>query len=114
MGFFSGIEATIAVQRIMEGSIEFLSMAQVTMLNVNMPDAQKNLSPELYAQVRMLYRQLQKLKNKIPVDAEAYFEMAVAIIRQFDAIAPYEHYSGSPKEDTAQLLEQIRNDKLNR
>ena len=104
MGLFSDIKAIKEVQRIKNGGIAKLSIAQITGLITNMSDAQKNLSPQQFKNVYDLYKEFRKCNSKIDMDIETYNKTAVNIIKTFDKVAPYEKYSGGNEIEISLLL----------
>ncbi len=94
MGLFSDIKAAHDFQAIKAGETRSLSISQIANLIVNLMDAQKNLSQDEFSEVYALYRELRKQKTKTNMDLEEYRKTAVALIQRFDAVAPYEKYSG--------------------
>ena len=94
MGFFSDIRAIKDVQKLKDGGKEKLSISQIAGLITNMYDASKNLDSDTYKKVYKLFTDLRKCNTKIEMDLEGYYKTAVDIIKRFDAIAPYEKYSG--------------------
>lgn len=108
MSFFSDLKAAANVQRIKHGGTARLSLSQVTCLIVNMTDARKNLPERQFNEVYGLYRQFRKATTKIPMDKRTYTETAVKIIKIFDAIAPYERYSGGNELEMSFMMDDIR------
>lgn len=108
MAFFSDIKAAADVQRIKHGGTAKLSLSQVTCLIVNMADARKNLPERQFNEVYKLYRKFRKATTKIPMDMYAYTQTAVKIIKMFDAIAPYERYSGGNELEISFMMDEIR------
>lgn len=109
MGVFSGIQAMKSVSKLKSGGTAKLSLAQVSNLIINLPDAQKKLSPAQFNSVYALFREFQKCKTKHEVDLSGYYAMAVDIIKKFDKIAPYEKYSGGNELEFSFLMDEIRN-----
>lgn len=58
-----------------KGGIAKLSLAQITMLIINLPDAQKNLSKEEFDKVLKLFGEFKKCKTKIDMDQALYLKM---------------------------------------
>ena len=108
MGLFSGITALKEMKRIRAGGKGKLSLAQVTNLIINLPDAKKNLSQDQFKTVLDLFNKMQKCTTKFDLDLDGYYETAVKIIQQFDALAPYEKYSGGNEIETSFLMSEIR------
>ena len=108
MGFFSDLSALKEVQRIKKGGTTNLSISQIVNLIINLPDAKKNLSSEDYEAVFSLYQKMRSGKTKLTLDLEGYYSVAIDLIRKFDAIAPYEKYSGGNEIETSLLMAQIR------
>lgn len=110
MGIISSIQAMSAAQKIAQGGIAKLSIAQITDLIINLQDAQRNTSPEQFRAIYNLYREHQKCKTKTPHNYQSYVDAAIKIIKKFDAIAPYEKYSGGNELEFAYMMEDIRNE----
>lgn len=108
MGLFSDFKAVKDVQRIKAGGTAQLSIGQVTNLLINLPDAEKNLSAQEFNSVYALYKEMRKCTTKMKMDINAYFCTAVEIIKRFDAIAPYEKYSGGNEMEFSFLMSEIR------
>lgn len=108
--FISGINAHNAMKRIRAGKTAKLSIAQITNLIINLPDAQKNLNKEEFRNVYSIYLGLCKVKQKIKMNCDKYLDTAIWIIKKFDAYAPYEKYSGGNEVEFAGLMDEIRND----
>lgn len=111
MGKLSDIKAAMDVIRITKsGGTAKLSISQITMLITNMSDAQRNLTPEQFQAVYTLYKNLRKCNTKMEMDKNGYFETATDIIKKFDALAPYEKYSGNNELETSFMMDEIRKD----
>lgn len=108
MGLISGISAVSGVQKMKQGGTAKLSMAQITDMIINLPDATKNLSKEDFEKVYALYKEFKKCRTKMVLDMNAYLECATQIIKRFDRIAPYEKYSGGIELETQLMMEDIR------
>ncbi len=108
MGLLSDIKAMKNVQRIKSGGKAKLSIAQITNMIVNMPDAQKNLSDIQFKAVYALYKELRECDTKMEMDINGYYATCIDIIKQFDVFAPYEKYSGGNELETSFLMSQIR------
>ena len=109
MSFFSDIKAMKEVERIKSGGKALLTIAQITNMIVNLPDAQKNLSDSQFEAVYTLYKQLRKCNTKMEMDINDYYATCVDIIKCFDSLAPYEKYSGGNEVETSFLMREIRN-----
>lgn len=110
MGIISGIQAMIAVQKLKNGETARLSIAQITNLIINLPDAQRKLTKQQFDDVCSLYFELNKCRTKHQVDLYGYYDIAVDIIKRFDNIAPYEKYSGGNELEFSFLMDRIRNE----
>lgn len=113
MGLFSNMKALTLVQKIKSGSTESISLAQISNMIINLPDAQRNLTKEQFNAVYKLYKEFQKCNSKIPTDLNAYYAHCIRIIKKFDAIAPYEKYSGGNELEFSFFMDEIRGDKGN-
>ncbi len=109
MGIFSDIKAVGAVQKIAAGGKAKLSISQITNLLINLPDAQKNLSESDFSEVYSLYQELRKCNTKMDMDKQEYYNTVISIIKRFDAIAPYEKYSGGNETEFSFMMDEIRN-----
>ena len=103
----SGIDALLQTARLRKGKLAKLSIAQITNLIVNLPDAKKNLSPEEFEKVHDLYKSLRMCKVKTSVTASEYLSTATCIVKCFHSQAPFEKYSGSDPAETKMMLEEI-------
>lgn len=110
MGIINDFIAIGQAQKIKNGQVANLSISQITGLITNMSDARRNLSEKDFKQVYNLYKQFKKCNNKMKMDLNGYYETATYIIKKFDAIAPYEKYSGGNELEFSFLMEEIRND----
>ena len=109
MGIFDGMQALKAVQGLKAGKPARLSIAQITDLLVNLPDAQKNLSKEENDALWIYYQIAKKDKQKIDIpDINEYYRIAVQLIKYFDKVAPYEKYSGNYSPEFRLLVDAIR------
>ncbi len=109
MGIISDFKAMKDVSKIKEGGTAKLSISQITGLIVNLPDAQKKLSPSEFKEVYQLFRKLRTCKTKIQMDIDGYLRQAIEIIKQFDAVAPYQKYSGGNEQEFSLLIDDLRN-----
>ena len=105
--FKSGMGAVEAVQRIKHGATVKLSIAQITNLLVNLPDAKHNLSEKDFNLLFSMYQRMIKEVKKIPMNYEKYVEKSMIVIKAFDTIAPYEKYSGSTEHEVSVLMEGV-------
>lgn len=109
MGIFSDIKAIKDVQKIKDGkSTANLSISQITGLITNMTDARNNLSVEEFKEVYDLFNKLRSCNTKMKMNLEGYLETCMDIIKKFDAIAPYEKYSGGNEMEFSFLMNDIR------
>ena len=107
VGYVSGVKAISGVQKIMRGGKAKLSISQITMLIVNLQDAQKNLSKEQFQSVYSMYLAFTKCNTKMLIGLSEYYETACQIISVFNKLAPYELYSGGNKIETKFLLQEV-------
>lgn len=103
----SGVKAISDIQKIMRGGKAKLSIGQITMLIVNLQDAQKNLSKEQFQSVYSMYLAFTKCNTKMLIGLSEYYEAACQIISVFNKLAPYELYSGGNKIETKFLLQEV-------
>ena len=108
MGIFSGIKAIWDIQRLSKGGTAKLSLAQITSVIINLPDARKNLKRDEFEQVYALYKSLQKCKSKIPMGLEGYYDTSARLILMFDQLAPYQLYGGRSEIESEFLLSEVR------
>lgn len=108
MGIISAIQAIFAIQKIRNGGVASLSIAQVANNIISLSDAQKNLPKEKDDQVRTLFYEMQKCTTKMPMDMETYMDVALRIIKNFDKIAPYEKYSGGNEIEYSFFMDDVR------
>ena len=108
MGLFADIKAIGAVQKIKNGGVCKLTIAQITGLLINLPDAEKNLSKQEFDQVYALFKEMRKCNTKMQMNIELYLDTAVKIIKEFDKIAPYEKYSGGNEIEFSFMMADIR------
>ena len=115
MGVFaSGMQAEIALNKLKSGKPANLSYAQVSNLIINLADAKRNLSSDLYAQVFKLWEVFQSNNTKVSLNSmDDYYLMAIEVIKQFDRIAPYEKYSGANGYESSLLIDAIRSNNTN-
>lgn len=110
MGFFSDMKAISSVQKIKNGGMAKLSISQITGLLINLPDAKKNLPVNKFNQIYKLFNDLRTCNTKIEMNREVYLQQAIDIIKRFDAIAPYEKYSGGNETEFSFLMNDIRSE----
>lgn len=108
MGLLSDIKAMKDLQRIKSGGKAKISIAQITNMIVNMPDAQKNLSDNQFKAVYALYQELRKCNTKMEMDIEGYYTTCIDIIKRFDVLAPYEKFSGGNELEFSFMMEDLR------
>lgn len=108
MGLFSNMSAISTVQRIKQGETLPLSLAQITNMIINLPDAEKNLPADKFNSVYSLFNGFMGCTTKIPMNLDGYYASCVKIIKKFDAIAPYEKYSGGNELEFSFLMDEIR------
>lgn len=111
MGLFSNVRAISLVEKIKNGSTENITLAQITNLIINLPDAKNNLTKDQFKAVYKLYNDFQNCNSKIAMDLDGYYYNCVKIIKKFDAIAPYEKYSGGNELEFSFLMDEIRENK---
>ena len=109
MGIIADFKAMKDVSKIKKGGIAKLSISQITGLIINLPDARKNLSPSKFNEVYFLFRQLRTCNTKTQMDIDGYLKQTIEIIRKFDAIAPYQKYSGGNEVEFSLLMDDLRN-----
>lgn len=110
MGIFSDFRAIAEVQKLKAGKRANLSIAQIVVVITNMSDAGKNLSKEQFAEVYALYSEYRKYKTKLNISMDDYVNIAIKIIKSFDAIAPYEKYSGGNASEFSLMMKELRDD----
>ena len=108
MGLFADIKAMSDVQKIKLGGRAAISISSITTLIINLPDAQKNLSAQEYANVYSLYKKMRKCTTKLDMDLDGYYRIAADILREFDKISPCEPYLGLEPFEAALLMQEIR------
>ena len=104
----SALQAVSDIQTIKRGGTANLSLSQITFCIVNLQDAEQNLSRAKFKKVYSLFLQYQQKNTKNSYTLASYTEAATTIIRTFDAIAPYELYSGGDPQERSALLAEIR------
>lgn len=114
MGLFDGIKGMKEVNKIKKGGKGNLSIAQITNLIINLPDAKAKLSNEEFNQIYNLFHELQKCKTKIEMDKEEYYNTVADIITKFDKIAPYEKYGGGNELEYSFLMDEIHKNTSNK
>ena len=109
MEWSSAFEALNELQKLHEGKSARLSIAEITSAVINLQDAQRNLPPQQFEDVYALFNtfQLAKRRFELPSMAE-YYIYAVAIVKKFDRIAPYELYSGGETAEFSLLMGELR------
>ncbi len=107
MGFISDIKAINEVQKIKKGQIGHLSISQIIGLIVNMFDAKNKLNDEDFKKVYKLFNDLRKCNTKLEMNYDGYCKNAVDIIKKFDALAPYEKYSGGNELEFSFFMDEI-------
>lgn len=112
MGLFSslsvGMRGTKAVNKIRNGGKAKISYAMVSMLIISLQEAKAKLTPDKYKAVEDLFMEFQKCSTTYEVGLEGYFELCKDVILKFDAIAPYELYSGGSELEFSFLMDDIR------
>jgi hypothetical protein len=91
---FDSLKAITVVQKIKNGGTASLSKSQIVSIIINLSDASKNLSPDIFTKLERLYQQLRKDKLKTTMDYKLYIETCSQIISEFEKIAPFELYNG--------------------
>lgn len=105
--FFAGLDAMRKIRKIRRGGFCKLSVAQISTLIVNMPDAKKNLPPEQFTRIEGLFLLYQQKTKKHRYNLEQYLEKAADIIARFNAFAPYEQYSGAGEAESLLLVQSL-------
>lgn len=109
MGYRDDMKAIADCQRIKRnGGTAKFSIASITTMSINLPDAKKRLTGEEFDQVYALFKRLRKCKSKIELDIDGYHDLAARIVLMFDNIAPYEKYSGMDEIEGKLLITGIR------
>ncbi|MDO4983722.1 MAG: hypothetical protein Q4E35_09250 [Eubacteriales bacterium] len=108
MGVFSSMFAINKIQKIKNGGVEKLSISDIANCITNLPDARKNLSPHQFEQISNLFFEFNKCTTKMDMDMDAYLDTCLKIIKEYDAIAPYELYSGGNEIEFKFMMEDIR------
>lgn len=108
MGLFTGIKAMKAAKKVKNGGKAKFSYAMISMLIVNLQDAKAKLPPEQYAAVEKQFMDFQKCDTLFEVDVNGYLELCDDVIKKFDAIAPYEKYSGGNELEFSILMDNKR------
>ena len=108
MGIFANIKAIKDVQKIKNGGTAYLTISSITNLIINLPDAKKTLEQPVFEQVYALYKRFNKCNTKMELDFEGYYTTAIAILREFDKIAPCESYLGLEPFEAKLLMSEIR------
>lgn len=108
MEFFSNLKAIKEMTNLRNGGTATLSISQITNFIINLSDAQKNLSKTQYSAIYSLYKEMSKCKTKIEMDMNEYLKTAINIIEKFDALAPYEKYSGGNEMEYSFLMDELR------
>lgn len=108
MGFISDIIAISSIQKIKRGGVAKLSISQITGLLINLQEAGAKLSQEQSRQVYALFKKLRSCNTKMRMDLDGYMQQATEIIMRFDAIAPYEKYSGGNEIEYSFLMDDLR------
>ena len=114
MGLFDGFKAMKEVNKIKKGGKGNLSIAQITNLIINLPDAKAKLSSEEFNQIYNLFNELQKCNTKMELDKEEYYNTAADIITKFDKIAPYEKYGGGNELEYSFMMDEIHRNEENK
>ena len=91
-----------------DGGTARFSIASITCMSINLPDAKKRLTGEEFEKVYLLFKRLRKCKSKIELDIDGYHDLAARIVLMFDNIAPYEKYSGMDEIEAKLLIKSIR------
>ena len=109
MGIISGYKAIRALHSLKKEPHKKvkLSLAQMADILINLPNAYKKLPREQVEKVQALYDEFQKSKFCFELDYDGYIETAAKIIKKFDAIAPYQKYSGQGEVETEFLVDEI-------
>lgn len=107
-GLIDGEKALQAMEKIRMGGTAELSVAQITNMIVNMPDAKQALPKEQFEQVYLLYTCLMTETEKSEMDLGDYMEVATQIVKAFNETAPYELYSGADQQETKQMLDALQ------
>lgn len=111
MSFLSDIKAIKDISNLKNGGTATLSYSQITDFIINLSDAKKKLSQSQYEAIYSLYKEMRKCKTKFVMDMNEYLNACVKIINKFDAIAPYEKYSGGNEIEYSFLMDELRKEK---
>ena len=108
MGLFSNFIGMINIQKIRNGGTAKLSLSQLSFLLINLQDAKRNLSSEKFNQIFRLFIKMKSYTTKYEMDYDEYLEAAIAVIKKFDAIAPYEKYCGGLEIECSFFMDELR------
>ncbi len=107
MGLF-GNRIMRNVRKIYNGGTAKLSVADISNVIINLFDAKRNLTPEQFSGVHVMYKKCQEKTEMRLLDKDAYLETALNLILEFDKAAPYEYYSGGQTQQWASALNTLR------
>lgn len=108
MDYDSTMQTILDIQTIKNGGTADLSLAQITFCIINLQDAEQKLSHAEFEKIHSLFLQYLQKTTKTSYNISSYTETAISIIRSFDAIAPYELYSGGDPQECSAFLKEIR------
>ena len=111
MGIFHSLKVLGKVARIQKGGTEFLSVADVASVTLNMSQAQRNLPADQFRKLAALYKGFAMSTETSRMDRDRFDEITVEIYRTFDEIAPLEAYTDTSDIFTIYNIAMARNDK---
>lgn len=89
------IREIIEINKLRKGKTARLSDADIVSLNINLLDAQKNLMPKKFSEIKNLYNEYRKDKNIIEYDLVLYGQRCMYILATFDLFAPFNLFCGN-------------------
>lgn len=108
MGIFANFRALKSLKKVNSGGIAYFTISSITNLIINLPNAQRTLSPMAFQQVWGLYKKLNQCKTRMKLDRDGYLATAVAILKEFDKIAPCESYLGLEPFEARLVMREVR------
>lgn len=105
---FMGAGAATSMMVLEKGQKAKFSNEQICLLVIDMASAKHNLSKEEYKQMKKIYQEVMKEKQKELIDYGEFVDKAAAIVKRFEVVAPYEKFCGDEPDSYGPIMEALR------
>lgn len=103
-----GAGAATSMMMLEKGQKAKFSNEQICLLVIDMAYAKKHLSKDEYKQMKKIYQEVMKEKQKENIDYSEFVDKAVAIVKRFEVVAPYEKFCGDEPDAYGPIMAALR------